>query len=98
MLDYVIGGGWLALGTTAAAVAALSLRVLVNFVRQGPSAADEAYERGDSVRAWWNAHQSPTTLESPRDNERLAFASREDETYGEVLVEERASYPSYVRI
>lgn len=96
-MNYILSGGFLALGLMATAIAALSLRVLINFVRQGPSAADEAYERGDSLRAWWNASQSPTTLETPRDNERLAFAARADEVYGEVLVEERASFPSYIR-
>jgi len=96
-MNFVLSSGLLALGIAATAVAALSIRVFINFVRQGPSAADEAYERGDSVRAWWNASQSPTTLESPRDNERLAFAARQDKIYGEVLVEERASFPSYTR-
>jgi uncharacterized protein YcaQ len=96
-MNYLLSGGLMMIGLTATAIAALSLRVLINFVRQGPAAAEEAYERGDSVRAWWNASQSPTTLESPRDNERLAFAAREDALYGEVMVEERASFPSYVR-
>lgn len=96
-MNYLFGAGLLALGLASTAIAALSLRVLFSFFTQGLSAADEAYERGDSVRAWWNAAQSPTTLESPRDSERLAFAARPDEEYGEVLVEERASFPAYAR-
>lgn len=84
-------------GIFLTAIAALSVRLLFGMVRRGPQVAEEAYERGDNLAGWWLASQTPTTLDSPRDHERLAFGGRMSHDFGEVLVEERASFPSYSR-
>lgn len=99
-MSYVLVAGLvvlLVLGTALAIATALCARVLLRLVQQGPAAAEAAFQRGDSIGAWWTAAQTPTTLDSPRDNERLAFSARIHSEFGEVLVEERASFPSYGR-
>lgn len=90
----------LALVLAAAAVlsagaAILGMKLFLRLLLRGPHAAEEAFEKGDTVRAWFNAAQTPATLDGPRDIERLAFAARSHSQFGEVMVEERASCPSY---
>lgn len=95
MMSYVIVAVAAVVGVTAFAIAALSVRVLIGLVTKGPAAADEAFERGDSIKVWLDASQTASTLDSPRRSERLAFAGRSDRELGEVMVEERASFPTY---
>jgi hypothetical protein len=96
-MSFILGFSLLVVAVGMTIVAAASARLLYKLTLRGPMAAEEAYERGDTLRAWWNATQMPTTLDSPRDSERLAFGARHDATLGEVLVEERASFPGFAR-
>jgi hypothetical protein len=97
LMSYIYMVGFFVAGAGLALAAAMSARVVIGLIRGGPGAADAAFTRGDSLTAWWTAAQTPMTLDSPRDNERLSFSARKHPEFGEVLVEERASLPSYGR-
>lgn len=43
----------IAIGAVFAAVAVCATRVLVDFIRRGPVAAVEAYDRGATIARWW---------------------------------------------
>lgn len=51
-----VGVGMLLLGvgTFFALVGAMSLRVMIDLIRAGPRAADEALETGASLKGWWD--------------------------------------------
>lgn len=49
-------------GMFFAALAAMTLRVMIDLIRAGPAAADEAYRAGDSLSNWWKGtHPNPTS-------------------------------------
>ena len=96
-MSYLFGATLIAAALGLTALGTLSLRVFAKLALRGPSAADEAFDRGDNLKSWWAASQTPATLDSPRDTERLSFAVRKDPTFGEVLVEERASVPGFAK-
>jgi hypothetical protein len=78
-------------------IGALFGRLVVSTIHAGPGLGEEAFERGDSLKAWWQSSQTPEALDGPRDNERLAFAARRDPALGDVMVEERAATSSFHR-
>lgn len=86
----------IALGVFGFLGAVFSARVFVNLMKSGPSAAEEAYARGDSVKSWLAAEQVPVD-EHPRHTERYRFAGRRGSALGDTMVEERASFPRYAR-
>lgn len=90
-MTIALGVALVGMGCLFTGMAAVGLRVLLGLLQRGPQAADDAFENGDSVRNWWEAAQTPMTLDGPRDSERLAFGARSHIRFGEVLVEERAS-------
>jgi hypothetical protein len=96
-MSLLIGIALLVVAVLLTFTLAVSVRLFWRLTLRGPGAAEEAFERGDSLSAWWSAAQMPTTLDSPRDSERLAFGARPHAVHGEVLVEERASYPTFAR-
>lgn len=65
--------------TFCAALAAMTLRVMIDLIKAGPRAAQEAYEEGDSLKAWWTGkHPNPT---------RTSIVGRKDKTHGVVMEE-----------
>lgn len=94
-MSYAITGALAVLAGVSLVMAVLGLRVFLKLFFRGPAAAEEALERGDSIGAWWSARPMATTMDGPRDTERLAFAGRRSAAHGEVLVEERASLPRF---
>lgn len=74
------------------AIAAFALRAFLAFAKGGPAVAQQAYEHGESVRAWWNASPVCNTSDQPRDGERYAIGGRSDDEVGDEFVEERAVY------
>ena len=86
-----------ALGGLAAVtlvVAFVMFGVLGRLSRQGPSAAEEACQRGETIPIWWDACR-PQGGVKPGLAERHALSGRRSNGLGIVAVEERASHSSY---
>jgi hypothetical protein len=77
-------------------VAAVVASVVVRLIRRGSAVAAEAYVRGESVNRWWQALHFPEMAGGARLDQRLALAGRRSAS-GTIMVEERASQPSYGR-
>lgn len=60
-------------------LSAVAMRVAVDLIKAGPRAAQEAYEQGDSLKAWWTGkHPNPT---------RTSIVGRYDRRFGVVMEE-----------
>lgn len=92
-LAILFAAATLVIFLVGAAVAGVVLRLVL----RGPSAAAEAYSRGESILSWWRARHEPGSSVSARLDQRLALAGRRSRKFGTVMVEERASQPSYGR-
>lgn len=97
MTTYALAAALAAIGIILVVTAAIVAGVVVRLFRRGPASAEEALARGDSLAAWWRADQAADTLASPRLSERCAAAGRRNRRFGTVMVEERASQPSFAR-
>lgn len=76
-------------GVVCLYLAAITLRVVVDLVKAGPSAADEAYRNGDSLKAWWTGdHPNPTNR---------SLIGRHHKTLGVVMKEVGSRNPRWMR-
>lgn len=75
----IVGLFLLVIGVFFAMLAAVTLRVMIDLIKAGPHAADEAYRNGDSIRAWWTGkHPNPT---------HTSIIGRRHKTFGVVMEE-----------
>lgn len=52
-MKYLVFAFFLGIAIVGFLGAALALRVLVDLIRRGPGAADDAFENGASISVWW---------------------------------------------
>lgn len=77
------------IGIVFAMLAAVALRVMIDLIKAGPGAANEAYANGDSVKAWWTGkHPNPT---------RRSIIGRKHKTLGVVMEEVGSRDPRWGR-
>lgn len=75
------------IGIVSAMLAAVTLRVMIDLIKAGPGAANRAYARGDSIKAWWTGkHPNPT---------RRSLVGRKHKTLGVVLDEVGSRDPDF---
>lgn len=96
MVVTLVGLAFLVLAFALAAALAVTLGVLARLVLRGPTAAREAFIRGDSMSNWWHARR-PAGRDKLGLEERCALAGRITSDLGVIGVEERASHSTYAR-
>jgi hypothetical protein len=90
MLNWVFAALVFIGGTVALGICVVFASVGLGILRRGRAAADEAYQRGDSLKAWFDPAQT-TPIEGPSHDVRAALAGRKSKAYGVVAVSEHAS-------
>jgi hypothetical protein len=53
MVHFILGIVFAILALVALAIAALTMRGVIDLIRDGPDRAQRAYMRGDCLKKWW---------------------------------------------
>jgi hypothetical protein len=90
LMALLLSIAYAALALLALLTGTVAMSVVVRLCIRGPRAAGEAYRRGASIPRWFRAELPPGDAD-----QTLALAGRRSRDFGTVMVEERASRPSY---